>query len=75
MKNERLGRNIVIGTVAGVLAWDVVSPKGHTFSEGVDTFIEKHPIATRLAIGYTAAHLCNLLPEKYDLFHLATKSK
>ena len=74
-KNENLGKNIVAGTVAGILAYDVVAPHGHTWSEGVDHFIEKHPVLTRTAIGYIALHLANLLPPSLDLFHVATKLK
>lgn len=52
-----------------VTAYELSCPDGELLSEGVDRAIEKHPLAVPLAIGYTAAHLCNLLPEKIDLFH------
>ena len=52
-----------------VTAYELTCPRGELLSEGVDRAIEKHPVAVPVAIGYTALHLCNLLPEKVDLFH------
>lgn len=52
-----------------VTAYELSCPKGELLSEGVDRAIEKHPVAVPLAIGYTAAHLCNVLPKQIDLFH------
>lgn len=65
---------IKYGSVA-IAAYEIICPDTHTISEGVDRLIEKHPILTRAVIGYTALHLMNLLPEKLDLFHQATKIK
>lgn len=53
---------------AGVVVWDVMCPESQTLSEGADRALERHPIFTTAAIGYTALHLLNLLPEKADLF-------
>lgn len=76
LNHEHLPSKVaVIGTLAGVALWDVFCKDGETWSEGVDRFIEKHPVATPLAIGYTALHLANMLPERLDLFHQATKIK
>lgn len=58
----------------GVLAYELVTPPGELLSEGVDRAIAKYPILTRAAVGYTALHLMNLLPEPVDLFHHVTKN-
>ena len=58
-----------IGT--GVLAWDVLAPE--TLSEGVDRALEKRRFLTSAAIGITAAHLLNLLPESIDPIHQLAK--
>lgn len=64
--------------VAGVAAYDVLSPKGETLSEGIDAALESSPFKrsiTLAAIGVTALHLSNVLPERYDPFHHALKWK
>lgn len=58
-----------LGILGGVAIYEAIAPKNHLLSEGVDRMIEKHPVATRLAIGYVSAHLINVLPEKFDLIH------
>lgn len=60
--------------VAGVAAYDVLSPRGETLSEGIDGALEGSPYkraATLGAIAITALHLSNALPERYDPFHYA----
>lgn len=52
-----------------ITAYELTCPKGELLSEGVDRAIDKHPIAVPLAIGYTALHLANRLPESIDVFH------
>lgn len=62
---------------AGVAAYDIASPPGETLSERVDDWLEK-PMPRVLAlgaIGVTAAHLANFLPERYDPFHRLTTLK
>lgn len=53
----------------GVLAYEILCPDGELLSEGVDRALEKHPAATRLAIGAVALHLMNVLPERIDPVH------
>lgn len=63
---------------AGVAAYDIFSPPGETLSEAVDVALESDPFKrtiTLAAIGVTALHLCNLLPERVDPFHHALKWK
>jgi len=58
---------IAVGAV--VAAHEVLCEAGETLSEGVDKALESHPVATSLAIGYTALHLLNKLPAKLDIFN------
>lgn len=58
----------------GITAYEIMCPKGETLSEGVDRLMERSPAAklTALcAIGITAAHLGNVIPQKFDPFHYA----
>ena len=61
------------GLAVGVLAYEVLAPDGELMSEGVDRALERHPLITTLAIGATALHLLNILPERIDPFHQALK--
>ena len=62
-----------LGLVGGIALYEAIAPKNHLLSEGVDRMIEKHPVATRAVIGYTAAHLMGLLPEKFDAYSRTAK--
>lgn len=53
----------------GIIAYEFTAPDGELLSEGCDRAIERHKLLTVGAIGYTAAHLSNVLPERYDAFH------
>ena len=68
--------SIAWGTLAaGVIAYDVLCPKGETLSEAVDSALE-HPIKRIAALGgiaITACHLANLLPQQIDPFHQALR--
>lgn len=68
-------RTVAVGAIVGsALIYDAVCTPGETFSEWFDPLIEQggwKATATRLAIGVTACHLANLLPEKADPFHYA----
>lgn len=52
---------------------------GHTLSEGIDRFCDNENklvrYGVRAFIGYTALHLSNVLPQKYDAFHHLTNLK
>lgn len=73
MREHLTARNnwlIAGGVIAGL---EIACPKGETMSEGVDRALE-HPKFRYMAIGavaVTAAHLLNVIPEKYDPFHHA----
>lgn len=54
---------------AGIVAYEVACPAGETLSEGVDRYIERHPVITFATIGMTALHLANVLPPQIDLIH------
>lgn len=60
-----------LGLAAYLVVVEAFAPKGETLSEGVDDWMEKHP---GKAIWYGlvaifAAHLINLIPERYDPIH------
>ena len=58
------------GLIGGIAAWDALCPQGESLSERLDPIIEK-PIGrvfVYAAIGTTALHLSNLLPEQLDPF-------
>lgn len=62
-----LAWGVLIGSVA---AYDVLCPKSETISERLDPILER-PLGRTLlygAVGTTALHLCNLIPEKIDPF-------
>jgi hypothetical protein len=58
---------------ASVLAYDLLCEPGGTFSEVADKAIDRHPIATRVAIGAVALHVANMIPERYDIVTQAFK--
>jgi len=65
---------LAVGAI--VAAHDILCVSGETLSEGVDKALESHPVATSLAIGYTALHLLNKIPQRLDVFNqLATTWK
>lgn len=58
----------------GILAYELVAPPGELLSEGVDRALERSSLAkaaTLGAIGCTALHLANVLPERIDPFKRA----
>jgi hypothetical protein len=59
----------------GVLAYEVAAPPNELLSEGADRALCDHPYLTRAAIGLTALHLANALPERLDPFHKLTGLK
>lgn len=73
MKEYLTSRNNWLITGAVIAALEIACPDGETMSEGVDRALE-HPTlryAVMAGIGITAAHLLNVIPEKYDPFHHA----
>lgn len=62
-----------VATLGVAAAYEILCPEGETLSEGVDRALEHDSLkyAAIAGIGITAAHLLNLIPEKYDPFHYA----
>lgn len=52
--------------IAFVFYHDFCCAEGELLSQGVDRGLEKHPILVTAAVGVTAAHLLNRLPNKLD---------
>ena len=54
---------------AGVLAWDVLCPKGELLSQAVDRYRQHRPWLTHLVIIYVALHLTRTWPRRIDPLH------
>jgi hypothetical protein len=59
---------------AGVVAYELMCPSGELMSEGADRAIDRYPILTKTAIGLTALHLMNALPDNMDPITVALKT-
>lgn len=66
-----------LGLAAGVTAYEIACKPGETLSEGLDELMEHRywRYAVGLAVGVTAAHLCNMLPNQYDPYSRALSWK
>jgi hypothetical protein len=53
-----------------VVAYDVLAGPEQTLSEGADRYMLKHPWTTRGVAFAVAAHVCNLMPARFDVIHL-----
>lgn len=62
---------LAVGAVVGL--HELLCDTNQTLSEGVDTALEKHPVAVTLAVGTVALHLLNVLPPKIDPIHQASE--
>ena len=59
----------------GVLAYEVRCGQGELLSQAADRYRHRHPVLTRLAIGYLAAHLLRAWPERIDPLHQLARAK
>lgn len=60
-----------VGLAAGIVAYEIAAPPGQLMSEAVDRALEHSNVsklATLGAIGCTALHLSNVLPDRLDPF-------
>lgn len=53
----------------GVLGYELTAKEEQLLSEAVDRFILRHPWITRAVVVYLAAHLLNLVPDRFDPLH------
>lgn len=72
MLRMRPGEKAWLTLAAGVIAYELFAKDGELMSEIVDHWLQKHRVATTVAITVTAAHLLNWLPPKIDPYHRAT---
>lgn len=63
-----------IALATGVVAYDVLAPPQQTLSEGADRYMKHHPWITRGVAFALAGHVCNLLPDRYDVIHQLFKA-
>lgn len=54
----------------GVIGYDVFCQEGQTLSEAADRYMLRHPWLVRGAAFALAAHVCNLVPARFDPIHL-----
>lgn len=54
---------------AGVLAYDVAAKSDELLSQACDRYLVTHPVITRAAVLYVAAHLLNVVPNRFDPLH------
>lgn len=55
--------------IVAILAYEIAAPKDQLLSEAVDRWLVKYPWPTRVAVALVAAHLLNMIPNKFDPFH------
>lgn len=52
-----------------MVAYDVFAEPEMTLSEGADAYMLKHPWLTRGVAFAVAAHVCNVMPDRFDVIH------
>lgn len=58
---------LTLGT--GILAYDLLAPPGETLSEGADRYMLRHRWLVRGVAFALTAHVCNLIPNRFDPIH------
>lgn len=53
----------------GVFGYDAFCGPGETMSEGADRYMRHHPWLVRFVAFALAAHVCNLVPDRFDAVH------
>lgn len=63
-----------IGLAAYVVAYDLVASPEQTLSDGADRYMLSHPWITRAVAAAVAGHVCNLVPDRFDVIHQLFKA-
>lgn len=63
-----------IALATGVVAYDVLAPPQQTLSDGADRYMLSHPWITRAVALAVAGHVCNLVPDRFDVIHQLFKA-
>lgn len=58
-----------LAMLAGVVAYEVLSPRGELLSEGWDRYLERFPVSARPVPVVLTAHVINALPPRFDPVH------
>ena len=58
-----------LGLAVGVLAYEIVAAEGELLSEAADRYMLAHPWWTRAVVASIGLHLCNAVPERFDVLH------
>jgi hypothetical protein len=69
----RYGNKAWIGLAVYLAIVEILAPPGETLSEAMDEWLQSHlgKALSYTAVGVTAAHLVNLLPQQFDPIHRA----
>ncbi|OCB41891.1 hypothetical protein A5677_00480 [Mycobacterium malmoense] len=52
-----------------ILTYEIAADEGELLSEAADRYMLAHPWITRTVVFSIAAHLCNLVKDRYDPLH------
>ena len=67
----RYGNKAWLGLGIYLAVVELLAPPGETLSEAMDEWLQRHPgkALSHILVGVTAAHLVNLIPQRYDPIH------
>jgi len=73
----RYGNQAWVGLGIYLAVVELLAPPGETLSEAMDSWLERHPgkALCYMAVGVTALHLVNAIPQRYDPIHQAFSSR
>ncbi len=63
------GEHAWLFVLASVVGYEALAVDGELMSETIDKLLVTHPVLTRALIVVVAAHLINLLPQRFDPVH------
>lgn len=69
MRSRLTASNGWLATLIVILGFELACMPGETLSEGVDRWIEVHPVRTRILVLLVALHLINAIPSRVDPIH------
>lgn len=58
-----------LGLAGLIILYEVAADEGELLSEAADRYMLAHPWITRFVAFSIAAHLCNLVKDRYDPLH------
>lgn len=52
-----------------ILTYEIAAGEGELLSEAADRYMLSHPWITRWVVFSIAVHLCNVIPDRFDILH------